>query len=438
MNVWNKLKTGTKLLIAIAVPLYCVLAVHKFVGTTHADGSNEPYSILIIAGQSNAAGVASYRSLLAGPDNPVVPSDYGLYKKHHLADTNTGFWWAGADGNGPSGAEQFYSYLTGNIQGSWIDSSHNGTQEKLQNLDDSQGILFGSEFGVGRTLYDNGRRKTIVLKVTYGLQSLGQTYTSPFIPFDWNVHSTNKSYDRLKSEFNQLTTQLRDSGHKYTVDGFFWMQGETDTLQDAWAASYQQNLTELFAAVRTDLQLNQNAHIVIGKTGFTQCLDGSYPQTGNYCGYPDAYSFDPIVHTAFVYGLTAFKGQIDMKRRLNQVRDAQQYVADHDQAYSQKVDIVETDDLLRGYDFTHLVQESQIELGKRFVEMYNLPQRFTGDRIDDYDQDGIPNYSEDLGRGASCQLPYNATNNSNLGDDDTDCDGYPNYLDRNEVAGSDL
>lgn len=68
-------------------------------------------------------------------------------------------------------------------------------------------------------------------------------------------------------------------------------------------------------------------------------------------------------------------------------------------------------------------------MGQRFVSMFN-PAYQPSTPSSDYDGDGIINNNEDVGRGAGCQLPYSTQNNSNLGDDDSDCDGYPNYIDK--------
>jgi len=59
----------------------------------------------------------------------------------------------------------------------------------------------------------------------------------------------------------------------------------------------------------------------------------------------------------------------------------------------------------------------------------------------DYDRDGLDNTQEDTGRGIGC--PYIINNvvvstagNGNLGDDDSDCDGFPNYIDNVNGPGS--
>lgn len=435
--------------LVLLVPLYLVVSYIN--SPAKADGNNEPYSIFILAGQSLAAGVASYREEL--------PEGTGITFQNDPADTATKFWWAGSNGQGLNDQliKAFFPFYDGPGQMGWDYSggSNNapGSTRLLDNLNGPQttainaqtGGLFGSEFGIARNLYAMGRRKVIILKVSYGFQSLGQS-NSPLIPFDWNVNSTSndpdrpKSYAQLKDQFNKLTTYLKSQGEKYTVDGIFWMQGETDTLQDSYAAAYQQNLADLVSNAKEDLQLHPSGHFVIGKTNMNFCIDNSWPRFNNYCDYPSAKSIDPI---EFVDTLLTFSINPSMSRRLDEVRTAQQAVADSDQNTRQKVDIVETGDLPRGYDWTHLTAPGQIELGRRFVNMYRLPTRYTDSRVNDYDQDGTDNAQEDTGRGTSCPLivkgqTIDANNNGNLGDDDADCDGYPNYLDAVNGPGSGL
>lgn len=430
--------------IAVAVLAATLIAVklnaHK--PTTQAASSEEPYSIFIVAGQSNAAGVASYKTQLD-------PGE-GFNGQHFPGDDVTKFWWAGADGNGnPTLQVLFPGYSGSGVMG-WVDSGQgrpNPTTDKL--LDDINGFqttnLLGSEFGIARTLWQAGRTKVIVLKVAYGFQTLAQS-NSPTVPFDWNVNSRDKSYDRLKSEFKLLTNLLRSRGDKYTVDGFLWMQGESDTLQESYSQQYQTNLTALLTNLRTDLELQPQAHMVIGKTGLRECLNGSFPFSAETCGYPYARSLDPFAFEPLGYNLVTYEDfnfQLNHTARINRVRAAQQTVADTLTAAGNPIDVVETDDLLRGQDQTHLMAKGQIELGRRFVNMYKLPARYTGSRADDYDQDGIPNSQEDVGRGYACPLivngdPVTTQGDGNLGNDDSDCDGYPDYLDNTPNPGSGL
>ena len=439
---WSKKKIGLFALVAGAV-FSVWFATHGAL-PARADTDNEPYSIFILAGQSLAAGVNARR-------DELTPGNGTLQSQTHPADTATDFWWAGSNGLGLNDAQvtAFFPFYNGGGQMGWAysggENTANGVNRLRPTLNDDQVGVFGSEFGIARNLYEMGRRKVIILKVTYGFQSLAQS-NSPIIPFDWNIHSTSndpdkpKSYTQLKDQFNKLTTYLKSQGKKYTVDGIFWMQGETDTLQDSFANAYQQNLTDLVNSARQDLQLHPQGHFVIGKTSMENCLDNAWPRFGNYCDYQSAATIDP---PTFVDTLLTFMINPGLAKRVDVVRAAQQYVADHDQGTSQKVDIVEAGDLPRGSDFTHLTAPGQVELGRRFTSMYSLPKRYTDSRATDYDQDGILNADEDTGRGPSCPLivngqTVNAANDGNLGDDDSDCDGYPNYLDRVNGPGSGL
>lgn len=435
---WRSISIGLIFIIPLALILLFINS------PTRADDPNEPYSIFILAGQSNAAGVAAYRTELDETKNGT------LMGETHPADTATQFWWAGSNGQGSQDAlwASILQLGTDTTSMGWAYSGDNPNnilgnrtdppEKRLRpTLNEYQGV-FGSEFGIARSLYDMGRRKVIILKVTYGFQTMAQS-NAPTIPFDWNVNSTSnnpekpKSYQQLKIQFKQLTDYLRSRQEKYTVDGIFWMQGETDMIQDAYANSYQQNFTSFVNAARQDLELHPQGHFVIGKSNMEVCMDGAFPPDGDQCGYPWIKSLEPLELEWDAY-FVGNRVVPEMSRRQQIVRNAQQAVADTDQNTSQKIDIFETFGLPRGTDFTHLTAPGQVELGRRFVNMYTLPTRYTDSRIDDYDGDGVLNGAEDTGRGSGCPLvvnsqTVNASNNGNLGDDDSDCDGFPNYLD---------
>ena len=431
--------------LAIAVPLLLVVAYIN--SPLRAADEDEPYSIFILAGQSNAAGDAAYTNLL---------DDGTCYNcKDHPADMATQFWWANSNGQGTDDAitAALFPWLASGGSGTmgW-DYSGGGrnlpaNQRLLNNLKGRQSTgpgdaaLFGSEFGIARTQYDKGDRKVIVLKVTYGFQSLA-TANTPLIPFDWNVDSPNpnptspKSYQQLKDQFAGLTNYLRSQNKKYTVDGIFWMQGETDTLQNEFTNAYQANLQKLAESARRDFQLHPQGRFVIGKVSLQHCLDNAWPRDWDYCAYPWFKSIVPLEISGAV--ISSFIDP-DIAIRLDKLRAAQQAVADN----NSWVEIVETNDLPRrgDNDYAHMTAKGQLELGRRFLNMYELPRRFFGARAADYDQDGIPNAQEDTGRGAACPLiingqTINTANNGNLGDDDSDCDGYPDYLDRLDGPGS--
>jgi hypothetical protein len=421
-----------------------------------ANSNEETYSIYIVAGQSQAEGTNTNRQRLN--DNT---DDF--FKYSHPADVATKLWWAGADGKGPESLPDYLNLIYYNENGfaGWVQSGGvaagnngalrmrtlaHGQTRNAQELPDSVQMV-GPEYGIARSLYDKGRRNVVILKVSYGFQSLAQS-NSAAVPYDWNINSTNKSYDRLQSEFAKLTSYIKnDLGAKYTVDGIFWNQGGTDTIQASYANAYEDNLRDLVNAMRTDFQLHPDAHIVTGKINYQWCVDWSYPLDGAYCGLPWGRSLEPTLEFVFEEILSGQAGEIhpEYMQRHETVRDALQAIADE---YTW-VDTMEKADQRRGNDNLHYDEVGQITLGKRFTNMYRMPYRIDTNPVNvngqtrtpaDYDGDGILNSQEDTGNrpcGASTDGGVNA-NNGNLGDDDCDGDGYPNYLDRVNGNGSGL
>lgn len=433
-----------------------------------ADTPEDVYSIYIIAGQSQAEGSNTRRDNLATDTT-------GFYKFNDPADSQTKFWWAGADGKGPDDLGEFFRqfYPDNGIAG-WSQSGGsaagaNGSL-RMTTLESGQtrpgflvsqsgqvfNQLVGPEFGISRSLYEKGRRKVIILKVSYGFQSLYKSRSSA-VPFDWNIENdcattlgSNKSYCKLKSEYSKLTTYIKnDLGAKYTVDGFFWNQGGTDTIDPAYTDDYQRNFTNLVSAVKTDFQLHPDAHLVAAKIGYQWCIDYSYPLTGMYCGIPWGKKLEPNIEFAFD---EIFSGQTNIihpnyAARLNKVREAIQTVADLPE--NDWVDAMEIGDQPRSNDNLHYNEVGQLNIGKRFTNMYRMPYRVDGANITDssgrvrtktdFDGDGILNVAEDIGDvcdGRPISDPDE--NNGNLGDDDCDGDGYPNYLDALPTRGSGL
>jgi hypothetical protein len=116
---------------------------------------------------------------------------------------------------------------------------------------------------------------------------------------------------------------------------------------------------------------------------------------------------------------------------------------------------MEKADQPRGPDNLHYTEVGMITHGKRMTNMYRMPYRVDGSNVQvgnqirtptDFDGDGISNSQEDTGN-APCSLVGTSqaflqggpnANNGNLGDDDCDNDGFPNYLDRINGPGSGL
>lgn len=431
-------------------------------------GDKEPYSIYIVAGQSNAEGTQSKWSDL--PEGQKI--------RQHPADDdvnpndNAQIWWEGSDGNELTGSwshiQHMFTDPLYNPAG-WMKSDSNPAPSlrnglvNFKDLDEPPPLgqrlgFFGPELGIAREAYDQGRRKVIILKVSYGFQALAKSVTT-FVPFDWNPDVANngqpdnpqrsdKAYRHLISAYNELTTELRNEGKSYTVDGFFWYQGETDTLDTYYANLYKQNFETLVNRAREDMHMHPNAHFVARKFNMKYCRDNAndpFSSTGNYCGFSWFTRIEGITPQNFLqmFETRPFDVIPLNADRTRTVRQAMQDVADK----YEWVDVMETDP---GSDFAgdyvHLLAGSQLARGREIYNMYKQPYRPALSVVDlatrnDYDRDGLDNTQEDTGRGIGC--PYIINNvvvstagNGNLGDDDSDCDGFPNYIDNVNGPGS--
>jgi hypothetical protein len=444
-----------------------------------AGGDDQPYSIYIVAGQSNAEGSNSFLAQMPSGQ------ELGTHPVDDDADPNDNaqIWWDGADGVGiedePNGFVQLLQSGGTYVAAGWINSSNTAdpSKEGLINFKDldqppPMGQMkgqFGSEIGLARELYNQGKRKIIFLKVTYGFQALANTTTppnigTPFVPYDWHPDSPGqRSYYHLKENYALLTDYLNDNNMKYTVDGFFWLQGETDTLDTDWTNQYEANFDYLVNRVKEDMHLHPSAHFVARKFNLRNCTDNAYPAVGNYCGAAYALDIDGATPLNILSSLTV-NALISIplnNERIRTVRDGMQRVSDK----YDWVDMLETDDDQPFYnDHIHLNATAQLKTGERMAKMYKQPFYHTGAdqcvspsslnlKVDDYDCDGVVNTQEDLGRGTNpttsqtCPFTINGVNqtlnytqnNGNLGDDDTDCDGFPDYIDnKNNQIGSGL
>ncbi|MDQ5913398.1 MAG: hypothetical protein QG623_16, partial [Patescibacteria group bacterium] len=216
---------ATLLLATLVVGLSSVaLFGVKSVKAAQASGANLPYSVLIVAGQSNAAGA---QSLSVDPDNNI---DVFGSQTVQPADTQV---------------QMLFDNTFNNDSMSRINPVPLNTPQRAN---DDEAAIFGPEVGLSRRLYELGRRRIVILKVTVGAVPLAIDNSTPF---DWNVNSTNESYQRLKDRAGKLFEDIEAQGSKYSVDGFYWIQGESDS-NNAFADLYEQNLRDLVAAAKTD------------------------------------------------------------------------------------------------------------------------------------------------------------------------------------------
>jgi hypothetical protein len=459
--------------------LFFVIVKTSLLSVLAVDETDEPYGIYIIAGQSNAEGTNSHLSdLPLGEQLGDHPAD-----DEDNPDDNAQIMWRTSDGSQLEGDQDTILETMQNPQFTdmdWKQSSYNPNNlndigskilnfKDLDSTEDGDGNPIearqiygeiGSELSIARELYDKGRRKIIILKVAFGFQSLNAS-TSQTVPFDWypdvanngqpdNPAKLKKAYRQLINSYNELTSHLDSQGKTYTVDGFFWLQGETDSLDTTYANNYEDNFDLFVNRAKEDLHLHPSAHFVARKFNMKHCFDKAWPIGGaiNYCNFAYAVQVQGINLLNFLdmWDVNTTTAVPRNTARTRTVRAAIQKVADK---YSW-VDAVETDDHEFANDFVHLVAESQLSVGKRMINMYKLPYRADLDdplsKRNNYDGDllnGSPllNSQEDVGRGEECpymvdDVEINVAGNGNLGDDDSDCDGFPDYLDATNGPGS--
>lgn len=235
--------------------------------------SRKTYSVHIIAGQSNAIGLGTKASEM-GNDS---------------ADKNIKF---------------YYSH----------DSDSNNKIVKLRSQTISlskTGSGFGPEVGLARKLYKSGYKNIYIIKI-------GQSGTS--MKEHWKPNGPlYKQY--IDGETTKALRELKKQGHSYSIDSFYWMQGESD-MTAAAAPNYKSNLQKFIKATR-DKYKNSRLKFVIGRP--------------NNPSAPSKY------------------------RKM--VRDAQTSVAIN----TPNVSMVNTDDL-KLVDYWHYGGKGQIELGQRFFK----------------------------------------------------------------------
>ncbi|MEM9163672.1 MAG: sialate O-acetylesterase, partial [Cyanobacteria bacterium P01_F01_bin.4] len=101
---------------------------------------------------------------------------------------------------------------------------------------------FGPELTFGREIAERSDEDIYLIKYAQGATSLAS---------DWDPQAANQRYDELISRVEAALIYLEDGGVDYRVEGMVWMQGESDTYNDDYAAAYEDNLSAFIADVRS-------------------------------------------------------------------------------------------------------------------------------------------------------------------------------------------
>ena len=214
--------------------IFCIAAT-LFFCTTQVIAQNH-YTVYLLGGQSNAAGKAPLSDLPANLQTPQTE------------------------------VQIFHGDNNGN--GIWQDLQPGLSQEGSN--------FFGPEITMGRDLA-NANPDANIRIIKY---ALGDTT----LHTNWNPSTPGPQYTAFDNTVSNALAALISDGDTFSIEGMAWMQGESDgwsrRSSQAQAQAYSTNLTNLVAAVRTDLGI-ADLPFVIGKISDSDFWDlGEFIRNG--------------------------------------------------------------------------------------------------------------------------------------------------------------
>lgn len=264
------------------------------------------YSIVIVAGQSNAVGNESYtQESNAFKDSHPAYSAYPMSFKIYSASDKSSL-----------------------------------VNIRTAQLDGNKKQIFGPEIGLARTLYEKGKRDVLIVKVAEGGTPIHKR-----AGHDWNVASRGENYDDLVRQVKSAYAWVNDKGATYQVDGMVWMQGETDTVYNDGAINYYKNIDNLWTSLKRDLNMQSRPKMVLGKIDLNR--HWAVRKSSRNCAQPNP---------------TTCATEIANTSKVQQAQE--KFAAD-----KSDVSIVRTSDLpVVPIQQIHYSAAGQLELGRRFAE----------------------------------------------------------------------
>ena len=113
---------------------------------------------------------------------------------------------------------------------------------------------FGPEVSFGRKLKEAGYNPAI-FKYSRGASSL---YS------DWLAPGEGGYYDNMISALNAAISELEKQGHTVNVQGFVWIQGESDAETADLASAYEKRLLNIISDLRNKVVGNIELPIILG------------------------------------------------------------------------------------------------------------------------------------------------------------------------------
>lgn len=183
--------------------------------------------VLVVAGQSNAAGQAEDAASLSWASDPNVMVWNGSAFVTYAPKTMGGIEWVAPAGNWSAEAEYARLYRAA-----------------------------------------NPTKRLAIIKWTASGAQLFQS-TDGTGTYDWNPASTGELFPQARSAVIAAMAALVSAGYSPTIRGEFWMQGETDASDATMGAAYEANLIAAIANKRAASPggwgIPSGAPIIIGR-----------------------------------------------------------------------------------------------------------------------------------------------------------------------------
>ncbi len=127
--------------------------------------------------------------------------------------------------------------------------------------------LIGPEFGMGNVLGDYyPNDKVLIIKTCWGGRSLAEDFRPPSSGGTVGPYYTQMLAD-INLAINNIATEFPDYNNEpIEIAGLVWFQGFNDSLEQWMMDEYEQNLINLIADVRNDLNTS-DLPVVVGLTG---------------------------------------------------------------------------------------------------------------------------------------------------------------------------
>ncbi|MCE1194383.1 MAG: sialate O-acetylesterase [Acidovorax sp.] len=211
-----------------------------------AGGKNVPVrSLYVIAGQSNAVGLATVKDFVSGKFDQVRSGvAYQNVKIYGVRGAPIGV--AGNDDERKSARVRWSEYAQWHVAQAGFGYKNFSENARYFPFGVSAGDFFGPELSLASMLNNKPPQDSYIAKLAVSNTSLH---------FDPAADSWSPS-GRLYAELLRLIAEAHNSKRKsvrLNVAGIFFMQGETDALHEAWAKEYKSNIQEFVRKIRGDL-----------------------------------------------------------------------------------------------------------------------------------------------------------------------------------------